>query len=187
MAKLFVFRHAQTTDNLEGIFSGKRDPDLTQSGIEEAKKISHQLKNEKVTKAFSAPNKRTKHTLEIILEPHKGAEMMVIADPRIRERDYGDLTGKSKKKTEELYPKEYPAWHRGFDSPPPNGESLRKVEIRVMEFLKEVLANVWQNDVIFICASGNSIRPIRRHFEGMTDMQMASFEHERGKIYTYEV
>lgn len=186
MAKIFLFRHAQTTDNLEGIFSGKRDPDLTESGIEEAKKIRNSLKDEKVTKAYCAPNKRTKHTLEIVLEPHKGTEI-VIADPRIRERDYGDLTGKSKKKTEELYPKEYPLWHRGYDSPPPNGESLKQVEVRVLEFLKEVIANVYQNDVILICASANSIRPIRRYFEKMTEEEMVSFEHERGKIYEYNV
>ncbi len=186
MARIFLFRHAQTTDNLNGVFSGKRDPDLTESGIEEAQKIRDQLKEEKVTKAYCASNKRTKHTLEIVLEPHGGTEI-VVADPRIRERDYGDLTGKSKKKTEELYPKEYALWHRGYDSPPPNGESMREVEKRVLEFLKEVLANVWQNDVIFISASGNSLRPIRRYFEKMTDVQMASFEHEPGKIYTYEV
>ena len=186
MAKIFLFRHAQTIDNKEGIFSGKRDPDLSEEGIEEARKIRDTLRNEKVTKAYSAPNKRTKHTLEIVLEPHERIEL-VIADPRIRERDYGDLTGKSKKKTEELYPKEYPAWHRGYDTPPPNGESLKQVEKRVLEFLKEVLANVWQNDVILISASGNSLRPIRRYFEKMTEVQMASFEHEPGKIYTYEV
>lgn len=186
MAKIFLFRHAQTTDNLEGIFSGKRDPDLTESGIEEAQKIRDQLKNEKVTKAYSSPNKRTKHTLEIVLEPHEGSEM-VVADPRIRERDYGDLTGKNKKETERLYPKEYPKWHRGYDSPPPNGESLKQVEQRVIEFLKELIQNVWQNDVIFISASANSIRPIRRYFEKMTEEEMVSFEHERGAIYTYEV
>lgn len=186
MARIYLFRHAQTTDNKDGIFSGKRDPDLSEEGIEEAKKIRDQLKNEKVTKAYSAPNKRTKHTLEIVLEPHEGTEL-VIADPRIRERDYGDLTGKSKKKTAELYPKEYPTWHRGYDTPPPGGESLKQVEERVLEFLKEVLANVWQNDVIFISASGNSLRPIRRYFEKMSEVQMASFEHERGKIYEYKV
>src|SRR3989344_6760594 len=186
MAKLFVFRHAQTTDNKEGTFSGKRDPDLTPEGIEEAKKIRDQLKNKKVTKAYTSPLIRSKHTLEIVLEPHEGTEL-VVADPRIRERDYGDLTGKSKKKTAQLYPKEYPAWHRGYDTPPPGGESLKQVEERVLEFLKEVLANVWQNDVIFISASGNSLRPIRRYFEKMTEVQMASFEHEPAKIYTYEV
>lgn len=186
MARIFLFRHAQTSDNKEGIFSGRRDPDLTEEGVEEAKKIRDALKNEKVTKAYTSPLIRCKHTLEIVLEPHEGTEL-VVADPRIRERDYGDLTGKSKKKTAELYPKEYPAWHRGYNSPPPNGESLKQVEERVLEFLKELLQNVWQNDVIFICASGNSLRPIRKYFEKMTDIQMASFEHEPGKIYTYEV
>ncbi len=185
MGKIFLFRHAQTTDNLEGIFSGKRDPDLTEGGVEEAKKIRDELRNEKVTKAFSATNTRSKHTLEIVLEPH--LEVKTVADPRIMERDYGDLTGKNKKETERLFPKEYPLWHRGYNSPPPNGESLKQVEERVLEFLKEVLANLRQNDVILISACGNSLRPIRKYFEKMTDMQMVSFEHERGKIYEYSV
>ncbi len=185
MAKLFVFRHAQTTDNVSNTFSGKRDPELTESGIEEARKIRNQLKNEKVTKAYCAPNRRTKDTVEIVLEHHTGVE--IVADPRIRERDYGDLTGLNKNEIAKKYPKEYPLWHRGYDNPPPNGESLKEVEVRVMEFLNEVIQNVRQNDVIFICASGNSIRPIRKHFEKMTDVQMASYENERGKIYSYEV
>lgn len=185
MAKIFLFRHAETTDNKDGIFSGKRDPDLTENGIKEAQELKNKLKDLQVTKAYCAPNTRTKHTLEIVLENHGGAE--VIADPRIRERDYGDLTGKSKRRTEELYPKEYAAWHRGYNNPPPNGESLKQVEERVLGFLKELLQNVWINDVILICASGNSLRPIRRYFEKMTPQEMASFEHEPGKIYTYEV
>ncbi|MBI4098045.1 MAG: histidine phosphatase family protein [Candidatus Levybacteria bacterium] len=186
MAHIYLFRHAQSIDNKDGIFSGRRDPDLTPQGVEEAKKIRDALKNEKVTKAYTSPLIRCKHTLEIVLAPHEGTEL-VVADPRIRERDYGDLTGKSKKKTQELYPKEYPLWHRSYDTPPPGGESLKQVEVRVMDFLKELLQNVWQNDVIFICASANSLRPIRRYFEKMTEVQMTSFEHEPGKIYTYEV
>lgn len=186
MAKIFLFRHAQTTDNLKDVFSGKRDPDLTADGIKEAESIKEALKNEKVTKAYCAPNKRTKNTLEIVLQAHEGTEI-VVADPRIRERDYGDLTGKNKKDMERLYSKEYPKWHRGYDTPPPGGESLKDVEERVTEFLKEVIANVWQNDVILICASGNSLRPIRKHFEKMTNEEMCSFEHERGKVYSYDL
>lgn len=186
MARIFLFRHAQTTDNLDKIFCGKRDPDLTPSGVEEAGEIADKLKDKKVTKAYCAPNIRTKHTLDIVLEPHDTA-VETVADPRIRERDYGDLTGKSKTEYEKLYPEKYREWHRGYDTPPPNGESLKQVEERVLEFLKEILANVWQNDVIFICASGNSIRPIRRYFEKLTIEEMCSFEHERGHIYEYQV
>ncbi len=186
MAKIFLFRHAETFDNKDGIFSGRRDPDLTPQGIEEAKKIRDELKNEKVTKAYSAPNKRTKHTLEIVLEPHEGTEI-VVADPRIRERDYGDLTGKSKKKTAELYPKEYPKWHRGYDTPPPGGESIKDAEERVLPFIKEMMQNIWQNDVILICVSANIVRPFRKYFEKLSNEEMSSFEHEPAKIYTYEV
>lgn len=185
MAKIFLFRHAQTTDNLEGIFSGRRDPDLTPSGIEEAEKIRDLLKNENVTKAYSASNKRTKRTLEIVLEGHKNIE--IISDPRIRERDYGDLTGKNKEQISKLYPTDYPKWHRGYDTPPPGGESIKQVEKRVTDFIKDIIANASQNDVIFICASGNSIRPIRKYFEKMSTEEMSSFEHTRGKVYSYEV
>lgn len=185
MAKLFVFRHAQTTDNVTKTFSGGRDPELTENGIEEARKIRNTLKNEKVTKAYCAPNKRTKHTLEIVLENHGSVE--VVADPRLKERDYGDLTGLNKDEIAKKHPKEWPLWHRGYDTPPPGGESIKDVEVRVMEFLNELIQNVRQNDVIFLCASGNSIRPIRKHFENMTNTQMASYENEPGKIYSYEV
>jgi len=185
MAKLFIFRHAQTTDNVAHTFSGSRDPELTQEGIEEAEKIREELKNEKVTKAYCAPNSRTKHTLEIVLKHHTDVEM--IADPRLKERDYGDLTGKNKDEIAKEFLEKYPLWHRSYDVAPPGGESIRQVEARVMDFLKEMIQNVRQNDVIFICASGNSIRPMRKHFEKMTNIQMASYENERGKIYSYEI
>jgi len=184
MARIFIIRHAQSSDNIEDVFSGHRDPDLTESGIEEAREIKRKLKDAKITKAYTSPQLRCKHTLEIVLEGHLDVE--IIADPRIRERDYGDLTGKNKKKIAELYPKEYPGWHRGYDTPPPNGESIKDVEERVMPFLKEVIQNVRQNDVILICASGNSIRPMRKYFENMTNMQMASYENIRGLIFEYE-
>ena len=185
MAKLFVFRHAQTTDNVAHTFSGSRDPELTESGIEEAQKIRDILKDEKVTKAYCAPNKRTKHTLEIVLEHHSDVEM--VADPRLKERDYGDLTGQNKDEIAKKHPKEWPLWHRSYDVPPPGGESIKEVEVRVMEFIKEVIQNVWQNDVIFICASGNSIRPMRKYFEKMSNEEMSSYENVRGHIYSYEI
>jgi len=184
MAKIYLFRHTESQDNVDNLFSGRRDPDLTEKGIDEAREIKHKLKKIEITKAYCAPNLRTKKTLEIVLEGHINLE--VIADPRLLERDYGDLTGKNKSQIEKLYPKEYPQWHRGFDTPPPNGESIKDVQKRVMEFLNEMIINLYQNDVVVICASANSLRPIRAYFEKMTDIQMASSEHESGRIYEYE-
>jgi len=56
-----------------------------------------------------------------------------------------------------------------------------------MEFLNEEMPKWKDNDVIFISAHGNSIRPLRKYFEGLTNEEMSSFEHTLGKIYYYQI
>lgn len=186
MAKIFVFRHGQTTDNKAKIFSGFADPDLTTEGIEEAKEIGEKLKQEKITKAYQSDLIRSKHTLSLVLNNHhKNVE--IITDPAIKERDYGDLTGQSKIEIEKENPEEYKLWHRSYDVPPPSGESIKDVEKRVMPFIYGVLKNLKPNDVILISAHGNSLRPMRKYFEHLTNEQMCSFEHTPSKIYEYRV
>jgi 2,3-bisphosphoglycerate-dependent phosphoglycerate mutase len=186
MAKLFVFRHGQTTDNLEMIFSGFRQSDLTLNGIAEAKQIGEKLKNEKVTKAYQSDLVRSQHTLQLVLNPwHKNTE--IITDIRIKERDYGDLTGTSKTEVENQSPEQFKLWHRSYEVTPPNGESLLAVEQRVLSFLSEVLPSLKSDAVVFISAHGNSIRPIRRHFEHLSIEQMCSYEYTPGEIFSYEI
>ncbi|MEX2007322.1 MAG: 2,3-bisphosphoglycerate-dependent phosphoglycerate mutase [Candidatus Levyibacteriota bacterium] len=186
MARIFIIRHGETTDNKEKTFSGKRDVDLTEEGIAEAKRIGEELKSEKFTKAYQSSQTRSKHTLELVLNGHH-PDTQVITDDRIRERDYGDLTGQSKVETEKQDPTQFKLWHRSYDVPPPNGESIKDVEERVMGFLYDVLPKLALSDVVLISAHGNSIRPMRKYFEHLTNEEMSSFEHTPGKIYKYEV
>jgi 2,3-bisphosphoglycerate-dependent phosphoglycerate mutase len=186
MAKIFVFRHGQTDDNKTHTFSGFRQSDLTKEGIEEAKKIGEELKNEKVTKAYQSDLIRSQHTLQLVLgNYHQGVE--IITDPRIKERDYGNLTGKNKDNTARSYPDQYSLWHRSYDVPPPGGESIRDVEVRVLTFLNDVLPTLKPDDVVFISASGNSIRPIRKYFEHLSNEEMSTYENIPGKIYAYQI
>lgn len=186
MAKIFIFRHGQTTDNLDHDFSGIRDVDLTPTGIEEAKTIAEKLKNEPVTKAYQSNQIRSKHTLELVLNGfHKDVE--IITDPRIKERDYGNLTGKNKEELEKIDPKDFALWHRSYDVPPPNGESIKDVEVRVLAFLNEEKLRWTKNDVIFISGHGNSIRPMRRYFENLSVEQMCSYEYTPGEIFQYQI
>lgn len=186
MAKIFLFRHGQTTDNLDHDFSGVRDVDLTQAGVEEAKGIGEKLKTEKVTKAYQSDQIRSKHTLQLVLNGfHEGVQ--IITDPRIKERDYGNLTGKNKDELAKLDPKNYALWHRSYETAPPGGESIKDVEKRVLEFLSEAIPTWQKDDVIFISAHGNSLRPMRRYFENLSVDEMCSFEHTPGKIYEYQI
>ncbi len=185
MAKIFIFRHGQTLDNKEHTFSGFRQTDLTSEGMEEAKGIGEKLKNEKVTKAYQSDLIRSQHTLDLVLNPwHKNVE--ITTDARIKERDYGDLTGKNKDEVEKENPELYKLWHRSYDVAPPGGESIQMVEKRVLEFLNDVLPTFKENDVVFISAHGNSLRPMRRYFEHLSVDEMCSFEHTPGKIYSYD-
>lgn len=186
MGKLFIFRHGQTTDNLEHDFSGVHDVDLTPAGIEEARNIGEKLKNEKATVAYQSNQIRSKHTLELVLGIlYK--ELEIVTDSRIRERDYGELTGLNKDEIKKIDPKDFALWHRSYDVAPPNGESIKDVEVRVLEFLNEVIPTWKNNDIVFISAHANSIRPLRRYFEHLTIEEMCTYEYTPGQIFKYQI
>jgi broad specificity phosphatase PhoE len=86
---LFVFRHAETTDNRQEIFSGWRDPKLTSKGLEQAQEIAEQLGQEKINYAFTSHLRRARKTIEIVLETHP--DVPVFIDDRLIERCYGLL------------------------------------------------------------------------------------------------
>ena len=185
MAKIFIFRHGQTDDNVNKIFSAWRQADLTDAGKKEAAEIGEKLKNEPVTKAYCSDLIRSKHTLEIALQPH--APVQIIEDPRIKERNYGDLTGTSKTELKEKDPEDFAKWHRSFDVPPPGGESIKDVKVRVDDFIHDMMADLQPDDIIFISAHGNSIRPMRQYFEHLSNEEMSTYEYTPGEVFSYTV
>ncbi len=184
MAKILLIRHGQSLDNLNHIFTGWRDTDLSPDGIEEAKGIGEKLKDVAITKAYCSDLIRSKHTTEYALGNYH-PNVSIIVDPRLRERDYGEIAGKNKDELAREYPKEFPLWHRSFDVPPPGGESIKDVEKRVLPALHDIMSEAKPDDIILISCHGNSMRPIRRYFEHMSDEEMASFDHTPGMIYEY--
>jgi 2,3-bisphosphoglycerate-dependent phosphoglycerate mutase len=184
ICKLFVFRHAETTDNSRGIFSGWRDPQLTLKGLSQAQEIAEQLKRDKIDYAFTSHLKRAQKTLEIVLEAHP--HVPVFTDDRIIERCYGLLQGKSKRKVAEERPEWFAKIHRGFDFPPPEGESLKMVENRTLTFLVQLEEWLRQNrGNVAISCHGNSLRPIRRIFEHLSLQQMLQIENPQDRAMAY--
>ena len=184
LTKLFVFRHAETTDNKRHIFSGWRNPKLTSKGLEQAQEISDQLKKEKIDYAFTSHLTRAKDTLKIVLENH--SDVLVFVDDRLIERCYGLLQGKIKTKIAEEKPEWFAKVHRGYDFPPPEGESLKMVEKRTISFLKQLGDWLTQNNGnVAISCHGNSLRPIRRIFENLSLKQMLQLENPQDRAMSY--
>jgi 2,3-bisphosphoglycerate-dependent phosphoglycerate mutase len=184
ICNLFVFRHAETTDNRDHIFSGWRNPDLTQKGLLQAQEIARQLKEEKIDYAFTSHLLRARRTLEIVLEPHRNAPIFV--DDRLIERCYGTLQGKSKTKTAAERPDWFNKVHRGYDFAPPEGESLKMVESRTLPFVEQLKIWLQKNPGnVAISCHGNSMRPIRRVFEHLSLNQMLELENPQDKAMEY--
>jgi 2,3-bisphosphoglycerate-dependent phosphoglycerate mutase len=183
-SKLFVFRHAETTDNSRGIFSGWRDPELTLKGLKQAQEIAEQLRLEKIDYAFTSHLKRARETLEIVLQTHPAVP--VFTDDRLIERCYGLLQGKSKKKVAKERPEWFAQVHRGYNFPPPEGESLKMVENRTLPFLVQLKEWLRQNPGnVAISCHGNSLRPIRRVFEQLSLEQMLQLENPQDRAMAY--
>lgn len=184
ICNLFVFRHAETSDNSKQIFSGWRDPDLTKKGLLQAQEISQQLEHEKIDYAFASHLLRAKKTLEIVLKPH--LNVPVFTDDRLIERCYGTLQGKSKIEIATEKPEWFAKVHRGYDFAPPEGESLKMVESRTLPFVVQLEGWLRQNpgNVVISC-HGNSMRPIRRVFEHLSLKQMLELENPQDEAIQY--
>lgn len=184
VCNLFVFRHAETTDNANAIFSGWRDPDLTPKGLSQAQEIAEQLRQKKIDYAFTSHLKRARKTLEVVLEDH--ADVPVFIDDHLIERCYGLLQGESKIEVAKEKPEWFAKVHRGYDFPPPEGESLKMVEKRTEPFVVQLERWLQGNSGnVAISCHGNSLRPIRRIFEHLSLKQMLQLENPQDRALHY--
>jgi 2,3-bisphosphoglycerate-dependent phosphoglycerate mutase len=184
ICKLFVFRHAQTTDNARSLFSGWRDPELTAKGVLQAQEVAEQLSQNRIDFAFTSHLRRARKTLNIVLQKHNSIPVFV--DDRLIERCYGTLQGKSKQKLSVKNPVWFAQVHRGYDFPPPEGESLKMVESRTLPFIIQLKQWLRQNPGnVAISCHGNSLRPIRRTFEHLSLEEMLQIENPQDHAMSY--
>lgn len=184
--KLYVLTHCESCYNRQGIFTGRVDSKLTPVGHKHAEKLAEQLKDKQIDIVFISPLVRTKQTARHILNYHPEAKLVV--DKRLIERDYGQLSRKSKKRYQKEHPDLFPVYHRSYSVPPPGGESMKQVEKRVMFFIKDLLKLIKEQKVnVLVVCHGNSIRPIRKFFEGLSSREMMKLENLRHKIFVYQV
>ena len=168
MNKLILLRHGQSQWNLENRFTGWKNVPLTEKGETEAKKAGELLKkhNIHVDRVFSSVLERANRTAEIaiiqaelnnLLENNK---LIMTCSEKLNERDYGDLVGLNKQETADKFgTDQVHIWRRSYDTPPPNGESLKDVVDRVSPYFEEYIKPALNSgENILIAAHGNSLR-----------------------------
>lgn len=187
---LVLVRHGQSEWNEKKLFTGWRDPDLTEKGVEEAKRAGKSLKagSYKFDIAFTSVLKRANRTLDLMLSELGQTGLETIFDQALNERDYGDLSGKNKADAaEEFGADQVHQWRRSYDIPPPGGESLKDTGDRVIPYYKDkIWPELKAGRNVVIVAHGNSLRALIKYLQDLTPEEILKQEVATGApiIYT---
>ena len=212
--KLVLCRHGQSTWNLENLFTGWKDVDLTEKGIEEARQAGRDLKDLGIRfdVAYTSVLKRAIRTLWLILDEMDQMWVPVIRAWQLNERSYGALQGLNKAETAAKHGEEQVLiWRRSYDIPPPaiaeDDERHPRFDPRyagianlpATESLKTTLERVapyWETHIVprlkagenvLITAHGNSLRALVKMLDGISDEEITGLIIPTGIPLLYEL
>jgi 2,3-bisphosphoglycerate-dependent phosphoglycerate mutase len=188
---LVLVRHGQSEWNLQNLFTGWRDVDLSPKGIDEAHAAGKRLKAKglRFGIAFTSVLKRAQRTLDLMLAELGQTGLATFKDQALNERDYGDLSGLNKDDARKKWGEEQVhVWRRSYAVAPPGGESLRDTGARVWPYyLHEIQPHVMRGEGVLISAHGNSLRALIMALEGLTPDEIVKRELETGLPILYRL
>lgn len=214
--KLVLIRHGQSTWNLQNLFTGWVDVDLTEQGRNEARDAGKLLKAEgfEFDLVFTSVLKRAIRTMWIILDEMDLMWLPVERSWRLNERHYGALQGLDKAQTVEKHGAEQvKIWRRSYDIPPPalalddkrhprferryagidakdlpSTESLKTTLDRVLPYWNNRLApELKAGKNVLVVAHGNSLRALVKMLDNMSDAEIVEFNIPTGVPIQYDL
>jgi len=216
MKKLVLLRHGESIWNKENRFTGWTDVDLSEKGVQEAKKAGEVLKQEGFVfdLAYTSVLKRAIRTLWLTLDRMDLMWIPVYNSWRLNERHYGALQGLNKSETAAKYGEEQVLiWRRSYDISPmaldkndsrypgndarykdlaakdlPLTECLKDTVARFLPYWHEVIAPVVKsNKRVIIAAHGNSLRALVKYLDNVSDAQIVNLNIPTGIPLVYEL
>jgi 2,3-bisphosphoglycerate-dependent phosphoglycerate mutase len=191
MAKrnLVLVRHGQSEWNAKNLFTGWKNPGLTETGVKEAISAGKLIKDEKINfdTMYTSELIRAQLTGNTILEIINQSDIPIIKDIALNERNYGSLAGLNKDDARKKWGKEQVhIWRRSYDIPPPDGESLKNTGERVLPYFnKEILPKVVSGSNILIAAHGNSLRSLIMQLDELSKEEIVDLEIPTGAPIKY--
>jgi 2,3-bisphosphoglycerate-dependent phosphoglycerate mutase len=213
---LVLLRHGQSTWNLENLFTGWTDVDLTEQGHREAADAGQLLNGAgyRFDAAYTSVLKRAVRTLWIVQDAMDLMWIPVHVSWRLNERHYGALQGLDKAQTVARHGADQVLkWRRSYDIAPPalkkdderhprfdpRYAGLKPEELPATESLKDTLARVavyWQSHLapalaagqkVLVVAHGNSLRALVKMLDGISDQAIVDFNIPTGVPLVYSL
>ena len=214
--KLILVRHGQSVWNVENLFTGWHDVDLSELGRVEAEQAGRELLREKLEPniAFTSVLKRAIRTLWMIMDTTDRMWIPVERHWRLNERHYGALQGLNKAQTVAKHGEaQVKIWRRSYDIPPPPlsqddprhpsfdpryadvdpaslpaAESLKDTLSRVLPYWESrIVPELRANKNVLIVAHGNSLRALVKMLDMMSESDIVEFNIPTGVPILYEL
>jgi 2,3-bisphosphoglycerate-dependent phosphoglycerate mutase len=190
-SSLVLVRHGESEWNKLNLFTGWRDVDLTEKGVEEARKAGALLRQEglRFDIGFTSALRRAQRTLHIILGETGQTDLPIIRDQALNERDYGDLVGLNKDDARKRWGDEQVhIWRRSYDIAPPGGESLKDTAARVLPYYQErILPEVKAGKSVIVAAHGNSLRALVMVLDKLSQDEVLQLNLATGVPLVYQM
>ena len=187
---LILVRHGQSEWNAKNLFTGWKDPGLTDQGVSEAKNAGKLIleQNIEFDVMYTSMLSRAQKTGDIILGILNHKEIPIIKNEALNERHYGSLAGLNKDDARKKWGEEQVhIWRRSFDIPPPDGESLKDTADRVLPYFEtEIMPKVISGSSILIAAHGNSLRALIMKLDSISSQDIVKLEIPTGAPIQYE-
>lgn len=177
MLNIYLARHGQDQDNVNGILNGHRDQPLTKLGESQAQELAEKIKaaNIKFDKIYASPLKRTRKTAEIIAQTLKLEDPEIF--PLLIERDFGIMTGKAVADIEKLCaPNIIKEEIITYFLSPEGAETFPELIIRARAVLDKIKAN-HQNGNILLVTSGDIGKMIYTDYYGLNWKEVLTMFH----------
>src|SRR5690348_7982235 len=212
--KLILVRHGQSTWNVENLFTGWHDVDLSDLGRIEAKSAGAEIKKAgiKPDVVFTSVLKRAIRTMWSVLDELDLMWLTVERSWRLNERHYGALQGLDKAQTVEKHGEaQVKIWRRSYDIPPPplplddprhprfdrryanvdpkllpSAESLKDTLARVLPFWTERIApELRAGRNVLVAAHGNSLRAMVKMLDNVSEADIVELNIPTGVPLVY--
>ncbi len=214
--RLVLLRHGESVWNLENLFTGWYDSELSPRGEDEARQGGRLMAEHGVLPdvLHTSVLVRAIRTADLALAELGRSWIPVRRHWRLNERHYGDLQGLNKRETAERFGiDQVKIWRRAYDVPPPpmarddernvrhdpryaglppelvpDTECLADVVARMLPYWYDgIVPDLAPGRTVLVAAHGNSLRALVKHLNGISDEDIPGLNIPTGEPLVYEL